>query len=173
MATLNSFGTRTRSASAARSVQNYSLPALEKAGSGVSRLPYSMKRSCSRTCCGGRTTRSSKPTTFARWRSGTQRQRRRGDPFMPARVLLQDFTGVPASSNSRPARTRLIDSAAIRSGQPAAAVELVIDHSVQVDYFGRSRTRSRSTPASSSRAIASATLSCAWGQRRSTTFKVE
>ena len=77
---------------------------------------------------------------------------------MPARVLLQDFTGVPA----------VVDLAAMRDGivalggdpdrvNPLQPVELVIDHSVQVDYFGRAHAFA-STPSSSSRAIASATL---------------
>ena len=58
-------------------------------------------------------------------------------PFMPARVLMQDFTGVPA----------VVDLAAMRSAMarkggdynkvnPVVPVDLVIDHSVQVDYFG-------------------------------------
>ena len=80
---------------------------------------------------------------------------------MPARVLLQDFTGVPC----------VVDLAAMRDAivalggdpdrvNPLQPVELVIDHSVQVDYFGRADAL-RSTPSSSSRATASAMRSCA------------
>ena len=58
--------------------------------------------------------------------------------FTPARVLLQDFTGVPASSISRRCATASRGSAAIPNRvNPLQPVELVIDHSVQVDYFGQ------------------------------------
>src|SRR5690606_15089843 len=61
-------------------------------------------------------------------------------PFMPSRVVLQDFTGVPA----------VVDLAAMRDGlrelggdpsriNPVVPADLVIDHSVQVDYFGSER----------------------------------
>ena len=92
--------------------------------------------------------------------------------FTPSRVLLQDFTGVPA----------VVDLAAMRDamrtlgGDPAkinplSPVELVIDHSVQVDRFGSRMTRWPATPRSSSSATASATSSCAGASRRSGTSR--
>ena len=74
---------------------------------------------------------------LAGWKPGAQLQKEIS--FAPARVLLQDFTGVPC----------VVDLAAMRDGMirlggnpdrvnPLQPVELVIDHSVQVDYFGRS-----------------------------------
>ncbi len=98
-------------------------------------------RSCSRTCCGGRTAGggSVSPddiTAVAGWDATGATTREIA--FTPARVLLQDFTGVPA----------VVDLAAMRDGvvrlggdpsrvNPLQPVELVIDHSVQVDHFGR------------------------------------
>jgi aconitate hydratase len=85
--------------------------------------------------------------------------------FMPARVLLQDFTGVPA----------VVDLAAMRDAirklggdpkkiNPLLPAELVIDHSVQVDKFGTAAP-SPSTPASRWSATSSATPSCAGDKR--------
>ena len=56
--------------------------------------------------------------------------------FRPARVLLQDFTGVPASSTSQRCARRCDARRRRRSHQPQIPAELVIDHSVQVDEFG-------------------------------------
>ena len=91
-------------------------------------------------------------------------------PFKPARVVLQDFTGVPC----------VVDLAAMRAAMkrlggdpkkinPLIPVDLVIDHSVQVDCFGIAEVASIRTSSSSSSATASATSSCAGARRRSTT----
>ncbi|HEV2417492.1 MAG TPA: aconitate hydratase AcnA [Terriglobia bacterium] len=114
------------------------LDSLEKAGtSNVSRLPFSIKvllESLLRHCNGKLITKDH-VAALAAWRgtdAGTQEV-----PFKPARVILQDFTGVPA----------IVDLAAMRSemkrrgGDPAlinplVPVDLVIDHSVQVDVSG-------------------------------------
>ena len=90
-------------------------------------------------------------------------------PFKPARVVLQDFTGVPC----------VVDLAAMRSAMkrlggdpkkinPLIPVDLVIDHSVQVDYFGTRRGARNRTSRSNSSATASATNSSAGARRRST-----
>src|SRR5947199_1598144 len=139
MATLNSFGTRTPIQVANRAVQIYSLPALHDAGfSAVARLPYSMKILLENLLRheDGRFVKAADVEALAAWdvKSTTQRE----ISFAPARVLLQDFTGVPA----------VVDLAAMRDGivrlggdpnkvNPLQPVELVIDHSVQVDYFGQ------------------------------------
>ncbi len=92
---------------------------------------------------------------------------------MPARVLLQDFTGVPA----------VVDLAAMRDAMaelggdptrinPLQPVELVIDHSVQVDEYGNGGRLPDQRRAASSSATASATPSCAGGRPRSTTSSV-
>ena len=117
-------------------VQVSSLEALEASGySNVGRLPYSLKillENMLRREDGRFVTRDD-IDNLARWTPGTERE----IAFMPARVLLQDFTGVPA----------VVDLAAMRDGiarlggdpdavNPLQPAELVIDHSVQVDYFG-------------------------------------
>ena len=139
MKTLNSFGARATLASGGGSSQYYSLPALERAGFPyVSRLPYSLKILLENLLRNedGRFVRAEDISTLASWDpcAGVQKE----IAFSPARVLLQDFTGVPA----------VVDLAAMRDGiaklggdpkkvNPLQAVELVIDHSVQVDYFGQ------------------------------------
>ena len=66
--------------------------------------------SCSRTCCATRTASRSRKRTSARWPAGTRRPSPRSEiAFMPARVLLQDFTGVPA----------VVDLAAMRAAMKA------------------------------------------------------
>ncbi len=139
MPTVNSFGTRTVLPVGEQRTHIYSLSALQDAGyQNVSRLPYSMKILLENLLRheDGRFVQSEDVEALARWdmRSAAQKE----ISFAPARVLLQDFTGVPA----------VVDLAAMRDGivrlggdparvNPLQPVELVIDHSVQVDYFGR------------------------------------
>ena len=117
----------------------YSLPQLEKEGVGnVSRLPISIRivlESVLRNFDGGRKVGENAVRQVANW--GANAERTDEIPFVVARVLLQDFTGVPL----------LVDLAAMRSAvarmgrdpgviEPLVPVDLVIDHSVQVDYAG-------------------------------------
>jgi aconitate hydratase len=114
-----------------------SLPALEEKGFGpISRLPVSLRivlESLARNVDGRRVTEED-VRALARWQPGGERLRE--IPFVVARVLLQDFTGVPL----------LVDLAAMRSAvvrlgkdpllvEPLVPVDLVVDHSVQVDAF--------------------------------------
>jgi len=116
----------------------HSLPALEAAGAGdVAGLPYSVKVLLEALLrhCDGYLVREDDVAALARWGAA-------GDPerelaFLPARVLLQDFTGVPAVVDLaalRAAMDRL--GGAPRRINPLIPVDLVIDHSVQVDRFG-------------------------------------
>jgi len=115
----------------------YRLAKLEEAGlCQVSRLPYSIRvllESVLRNC-DGRAVTEEDVRNLAAW-SPTAKPVE--VPFKPARVLLQDFTGVPA----------VVDLAAMRSAMqrlggdpklinPLILADLVVDHSVQVDYFG-------------------------------------
>ncbi len=132
----NSFGTRQSLPAGASSISLYSLPALADAGfPGVTRLPYSLKILLENMLRreDGRFVNPEDIESLAQWTPGQGRE----IAFMPARVLLQDFTGVPA----------VVDLAAMRDGivrlggnpdsvNPLQAAELVIDHSVQVDHFG-------------------------------------
>jgi aconitate hydratase len=116
----------------------FRLDALEKAGLGsVSKLPFSIKVLLEAVLrnCDGKLIKDSEVAALAGWNAKSPA--RQEVPFKPARVILQDFTGVPA----------VVDLAALRSamkrlgGDPAkinplVPVDLVIDHSVQVDVFG-------------------------------------
>ena len=116
----------------------YSLPALEKTGVGpISRLPVSIRivlESVLRNCDGKKVTEHN-VRALANWKPNAERTEE--IPFMVARIVLQDFTGVPL----------LVDLAAMRSAvarlgknpkiiEPLVPVDLVVDHSVQVDVNG-------------------------------------
>jgi aconitate hydratase len=117
----------------------YSLPALEKAGLGaISKLPVSIRivlESVLRNC-DGQKVEEQNIRELAAWSARGTRDSE--IPFVVARVLLQDFTGVPLG----------VDLAAMRAAvkrlgkkpeiiEPLVPVDLVIDHSVQVDYSNR------------------------------------
>ena len=119
--------------------QFYSLPKLQNAGIGnVSRLPVSIRivlESVLRNVDGKKVTEED-VRALANWKREGEREEE--IPFMVARVLLQDFTGVPL----------LVDLAAMRSTaarfkkdpkiiEPLVPVDLVVDHSVQVDFSNR------------------------------------
>src|SRR4030095_4572299 len=116
----------------------YSLPALERAGIGkVSRLPVSIRivlESVLRNCDGKKVTEAHGREP-ASW--GPPAERVDEIPFVLARVVLQDFTGVPL----------LADLAAMRNVaqslgknpkmiEPLVPVDLVVDHSVMIDHYG-------------------------------------
>ncbi|MFO0982822.1 MAG: aconitase family protein, partial [Planctomycetota bacterium] len=123
---------------AGESARFYSLRELERQGLGrIARLPVSIRivlESVLRNC-DGKKIREADVRALATWRKNAERTEE--IPFVVARVLLQDFTGVPL----------LVDLAAMRSAmarmhknpklvEPLVPVDLVIDHSVQVDYAG-------------------------------------
>ena len=133
----NSFGARSTLKVDPRAFEIYSLAALARAGMEVQRLPYSLRillEGLLRTEDGVTVTRDD-IEALARWSPAAPPTREIA--FTPARVLLQDFTGVPA----------VVDLAAMRDAMaqlggdpgrinPLQPVELVVDHSVQVDAFG-------------------------------------
>jgi aconitate hydratase len=125
----------------------YRLDRLEASGHGAfSRLPFSIKvllEALLRNCDGTLVTEED-VASLAKWNAKSPAARE--VPFKPARVILQDFTGVPA----------VVDLAAMRAaierlgGDPArinplVPVDLVIDHSVQVDFFGSPVAFARNT----------------------------
>jgi aconitate hydratase len=136
MSSTNSFASRTALRLHGRPYEIYSLAALEGAGFGsVSRLPYSIRVLLENLLRheDGRTVKAADIEFVARRASAEPRE----IAFMPARVLLQDFTGVPC----------VVDLAAMRDAlkamgsdpdraNPLIPADLVIDHSVQVDEFG-------------------------------------
>ena len=119
----------------------YSLPALEEQGLGkISRLPVSIRivlESVLRNC-DGKKVRHKDVEALAKWNATSPANEE--IPFVVARIVLQDFTGVPL----------IVDLAAMRSAvkrlgrdpkiiEPLVPVDLVVDHSVQVDFFGSAR----------------------------------
>ncbi len=119
----------------------YSLPALEEHGIGkISRLPVSLRivlESVLRNCDGKKVGRKD-VEALAKWNAKSPANEE--IPFVVARIVLQDFTGVPL----------IVDLAAMRSAvqrlgsdpkiiEPLVPVDLVVDHSVQVDFFGSPR----------------------------------
>ncbi|MGB5995486.1 MAG: aconitate hydratase AcnA [Candidatus Deferrimicrobiaceae bacterium] len=136
--TADSFGASARMTVGKRTYEIFRLDALEKRGVGnVSRLPLSLKVLLENLLRheDGVSVSSGDIEALARWEPGAPPEREIA--FRPARVLLQDFTGVPA----------LVDLAAMRDAarkmggnpgkiNPLMPADLIIDHSVQVDRFG-------------------------------------
>src|SRR5579863_3053306 len=134
---MNSFNSRASLKSGARSYTVYRLPALEAKGFRLRRLPFSLKillENLLRREDGVNVT-AADIEFLAHWDPMAEPSREIA--YMPARVLMQDFTGVPA----------IVDLAAMRDAlktlggdpvrvNPLIPAELVIDHSVQVDEFG-------------------------------------
>src|SRR5438552_2153400 len=119
----------------------FSLPALEEQDVGkISRLPVSIRivlESVLRNC-DGKKVRRKDVEALAKWNAKSPANEE--IPFVVARIVLQDFTGVPL----------IVDLAAMRSAvqrlgrdpkliEPLVPVDLVVDHSVQVDFFGSPR----------------------------------
>ena len=137
----NQFGARATLSAAGGEWGFYRIGKLEEEGvAPVSRLPYSIRillEAALRQCDGFEIT-GDDVERIARWSPETAG--REEIPFKPARVVMQDFTGVPAVVDLAAMR----DAMAELGGDPKAVnpripVDLVIDHSVQVDYYGLRR----------------------------------
>ena len=136
---LNSFGARqTLDAGGAGRPEIYRLEVLERAGVGaVSRLPYAFKILLENLLRNedGRFVKADDIAALAAWQPGA-RNRSFEIAFVPARVLLQDFTGVPAVADLAAMRDAMRQrGGAAGAVNPLQPVELVIDHSIQVDRF--------------------------------------
>src|SRR5688500_10083551 len=134
---LTSFGTRASLRVGSRDLAFHSFRALERAGHNVARLPFSLRILLENLLRleDGRVVERGHVEALLGWKP--QAAPDREIAFMPARVILQDFTGVPA----------VVDLAAMRDAiarmggdahrvNPPIPAELVIDHSVQVDEAG-------------------------------------
>src|SRR5215472_8929992 len=134
----NSFGTRTTLSVGGVNYGIHSLEPLVKAGFELAQMPFSIKVLLENLLRreDGVVVAARQIEAMARW---TSNRGRGGEEtsFMPARVLLQDFTGVPVVADLAAMRDAIRklggDPARINPLQPA---DLVIDHSVQVDAFG-------------------------------------
>ncbi len=153
--------------------QFYSLPALEKAGVGpISRLPVSIRivlESVLRNFDGKKVSEAN-VWELANWKPNEARTAE--IPFVVARIVLQDFTGVPL----------LVDLAAMRSAverlgknpkiiEPLVPVDLVVDHSVQVDFAGSADSMQRNLDLEFSRNRERYQF-LKWGMQAFDTFKV-
>ena len=150
----------------------YSLPALEKAGFNLKKLPVSIRlvlESLLRNCDGKRV---SEPAIRALATWAAKAERTEEIPFVVARIVLQDFTGVPL----------LVDLAAMRSAvtklgknpkiiEPLVPVDLVVDHSVQVDFAGSPDALSKNLELEFSRNRERYQF-LKWGMQAFDTFKV-
>ena len=135
---LNSFNARQTIDVSGKTYTYFSLPEAEKNGlDGISRLPFSLKVLLENLLRfeDGRSVTADDIKAVAEWMA--ERRSDREIAYRPARVLMQDFTGVPA----------VVDLAAMRDAtsnlggdprviNPQVPVDLVIDHSVMVDFFG-------------------------------------
>jgi len=157
-----------------RSVAYYSIPAAEASGLGdFSRLPASLKVVLENMLRfeDGKTVSLEDIRAFADWAAQGGRNPRE-IAYRPARVLMQDFTGVPA----------VVDLAAMRDGivalggdaqkiNPLAPVDLVIDHSVMIDEFGNPRAFQMNVDREYERNIERYTF-LKWGQKAFNNFRV-
>jgi aconitate hydratase len=132
----NTFGARSSLKVGPRTFEIFRLDAMARAGFDVHRLPYSLRILLENLLRGedGTVVTADDIRALAGWAPATPP---REIAFTPARVLLQDFTGVPAVVDLAAMR----DAMASLGGDPARInplqpVELVVDHSVQVDAFG-------------------------------------
>ncbi|MBV8723721.1 MAG: aconitate hydratase AcnA, partial [Candidatus Eremiobacteraeota bacterium] len=143
----NSFGSLDTLRAGDCSYRYFRLDALERAGIGtLSRLPFSLKILLENLlrCEDDRTVTRDDIEALARW--NPQAKREREIAFTPARVLLQDFTGVPCVVDLAAMRDAMADMGGdSRAINPLQPVELVIDHSVQADYFGSNDALAKNT----------------------------
>ena len=168
----NPFNTLQTFSANGASHQFYSLPTLESAGFKVSRLPVSIRlvlESLLRNCDGKRVAEGA-IRDLAGWVAKAPRTEE--IPFVVARIVLQDFTGVPL----------LVDLAAMRSAvtklgknpkiiEPLVPVDLVVDHSVQVDFAGNAAALAKNLELEFSRNRERYQF-LKWGMQAFDTFKV-
>jgi aconitate hydratase len=172
----NSFSTRSALRSGEESFEIYRLNGLERSGVGnVARLPFSLKVLLENLLRheDDRFVFADDIRALARWDpSSAEGATEKEISFMPARVLLQDFTGVPA----------VVDLAAMREAMrtlggdpkkinPLLPAELVIDHSVQVDKFGTAGSFAFNADMEMQRNIERYAF-LRWGQKGFRNFKV-
>jgi len=168
----DSFGTLLTFSANGSELKFHSLPALARGGLDVSRLPVSIRlvlESLLRNCDGKRVTEHA-VHALASWQPNATRTEE--IPFVVARIVLQDFTGVPL----------LVDLAAMRSAvarmgkspkmiEPLVPVDLVVDHSVQVDFAGSAEALAKNLEIEFSRNRERYQF-LKWGMQAFETFKV-
>ena len=136
----NSFGARATLKRGPKPYEIFRLDALERRGLSIARLPYSLKILLENLLRreDGRVVRGEDIEKLARWEPLKLPDEEIA--FMPARVLLQDFTGVPAVVDLAAMRDAIVQMGGDpKRVNPLLPAELVIDHSVIVDEFGTPR----------------------------------
>ncbi len=136
---VNSFKARETLSVAGKSYQFYSLPEAAKTLGDLTRLPYCLKVLLENLLRheDGRTVTADDVQAIADWLKAQTSQREIS--YRPARVLMQDFTGVPAVVDLAAMRDAMVSLGGDpNSINPLSPVDLVIDHSVMVDQFGSS-----------------------------------
>ncbi len=169
------FGARATIAGVDGTVAYYRLGALAEQGmQGVDRLPYTVKILLENLLrhVDGELVTAEHVQSLAAWKPGQAATADAEYPFMPGRVLLQDFTGVPAVADLAAMR-----SAVARIGgdpqkiNPLVPADLVIDHSVQVDTFGSTLAFGRNVEREYERNSERYAL-LRWGQQAFSNFRV-
>ncbi|HEX4336513.1 MAG TPA: aconitate hydratase AcnA [Polyangiaceae bacterium] len=170
---LDSFSTRSTLTIAGKTYSYFSLEKLAKsAGTDVGRLPFSLRILLENLlrCEDGQAVTKADVLGLASWDAKAEPDKEIA--FHPARVILQDFTGVPAVVDLAAMR----DAMAKMGGDPAKInplfpSELVIDHSVQVDYFGTPEALGLNAKLEFERNVERYQL-LRWGQKAFDNFKV-
>ncbi len=138
---LNSFKALEKLSINGKSYQYYNLKAAEAAGlTGISKLPYCLKILLENQLRheDGDTVTQEDIKAFMSWLTNKASQHEIA--YRPTRVLMQDFTGVPALVDLAAMRNAVVDlGGEAKKINPLCPVDLIIDHSVQVDAFGNAR----------------------------------
>lgn len=152
-------------------LQIASLTKLQEEGKNISRLPFSIRillENALRNYDGFAITDEHLDTLINWKKEGTDKE----IPFKPARVLMQDFTGVPAVVDIASIRSELVRKGKDGSKiNPLVPVDLVIDHSVQVDYFGTGYSYQKNVEIEYERNLERYQL-LKWGQKAFDNFNV-
>ena len=170
---MDSFSTRTKLEYSSGSIDYFSLKKLEEQGfKDLAKMPFSIRVLVENMLRNedGKTITANTVKAILGW--SAKKRREIPLPYMPARVLLQDFTGVPA----------VVDLAAMRDAakklhgdplkvNPQLPVELVIDHSIQVDSFGAAESAAINQEKEFSRNWERYSF-LKWAQKNFTNFKV-
>ncbi len=173
MTTLQSKTKSKLTTTAGKSITVYSLKKLAQAtGKSIDRLPYSIRILVENLLRNIDNYKVKEIDVLNALNWDSKAKQRSEIPYMPARVIMQDFTGVPA----------VVDMAAMRNAfereggdpnriNPLVDTALVIDHSVQVDYFGDNQALSKNVALEYQRNRERYTL-LKWGQKALADFKV-
>ncbi|HYA97558.1 MAG TPA: aconitase family protein, partial [Methylomirabilota bacterium] len=168
----NSFATRDTLNVGARAFEIHRLEALEKQGvARLQNLPFSLRVLLENLLRieDGRFVRPDDIRALGSWRPGAAQKE---IAFMPARVLLQDFTGVPAVVDLATMREAVVKMGGDpRRINPLFPAELVIDHSVQVDAFGSANAFGLNAELEFQRNVERYAF-LRWGQKAFRNFKV-